>query len=405
MKSDDNGRGLTGRGAVRMARRETGREAPMSRAVLGSQVLEKMRAADVMVPSVLAVNGRGRLLEDQQKLLTRYYLEAGAATVIPGAHTGQFARGDIELYVRWLELNAEVIDTWGSAERTFKMAAVGGAKAFEMLRAAAAAGYDIVLVAPTAFVNARGGKLSESDSLKMLAEMAEVAPLYGFYLQEAVGGQELGGEFWSGLFEIAYGAKAAAFNRARTDVMMRAAVTSPRLDELVMVTGNDDYIVGDLLKTWYDPADKSRSLRFSAGLLGHFASDTHAAVKMVRKVKQYRDAGARAGRSRPSDEILKLAGAVTAMNHALFDTAELPGSPPFECCVIGVEHRLRHLGVIYERTDIRWFGPDGALRLETGRPGLEEEIALAYCSRPELSDDSFVNPARIQRWKQEMGIV
>ncbi len=377
----------------------------MPAAVLSPGVLEKMRAADVMVPAPLAIDIQGNLLDDQQKLLTRYYLEAGAATVIPGAHTGQFARGDIELYTSWLELNAEVIDCWGSSERTFKMAAVGGVKAFEMLRAAAAAGYDIVLVAPTAFVNGRGAKLSESDSLKMLAEMAEVAPLFGFYLQEAVGGQEFSAEFWSGMFEISYGAKAAAFSRARTDVMMEAAVASSRLDELVMVTGNDDYIVGDLLKTWHHPSDRSRGLRFSAGLLGHFASDTHAAVNMVRRVKKYRDAELPAGQGWPSDEILKLAGAVTAMNHALFDTSELPGSQPFESCVIGVEHRLRYLGVMYEQTDIRWFGQDGAVRVESGRPGLEEEIAIEYSSRPELTDDSFVDLERIQLWKQEMGIV
>ncbi len=377
----------------------------MSRAVLSPLVLEKMRVADVMVPAPLAVDDQGNLLEDQQKLLTRYYLEAGAATVIPGAHTGQFARGDIGLYTRWLELNSEVVDTWGNSERVFKMAAVGGTRAFEMLRAATASGYDIVLVAPTAFIDSQGRKLSEGDTLKMLAEMAEEAPLYGFYLQEAVGGQEFSGEFWSGLFEIAYGAKAAAFSRARTDVMMHAAVTSARLDELVMVTGNDDYIVGDLLKTWYDPGDKTRSVRFSGGLLGHFASDTHAAAGMVRRVKKYRDAEVSAGQSWPSAEMLTLAGAVTAMNHALFDIAELPGSPPFECCVIGVEHRLRHLGVLHEPTDIRWFGPDGAVRVENGRPGLEQEIAIEYSSRPELTDDKFVDLEKIQQWKQEMGIV
>jgi len=376
----------------------------MSRAVLSPLVLEKMRRADVMVPAPLAVNSDGKLLEGQQKLLTRYYLEAGASTVIPGAHTGQFARGDVDLYRRWLELTSEVLDTWGDKERVFKMAAVGGAKAFEMLEAASSAGYDIALVAPTAFVSPDGKKLSEQDSLKMLAEMAEVAPLYGFYLQKAVGGREYSEDFWSGLFEIAYGAKAAAFDRVLTDVMMQAAVSSPRLEELVMVTGNDDYIVGDLLNTWYDPADKSRRLKFSAGLLGHFASDTHAAVQMVRRVKKYREQPVEAGQSWPSQEMLALAGAVTAMNYALFDTAELPSSPAFDGCVIGVEHRLRRLGVLCEPTDIRWFGQDGAVRVEKGRPGLEQEIEIAYSSRPELTDDKFVDPQRIQQWKQEMDI-
>ncbi|MBW7995520.1 MAG: hypothetical protein FVQ81_02890 [Candidatus Glassbacteria bacterium] len=376
----------------------------MSRAVLSPDVLEIMRAADVMVPAPLAVDSSGSLLESQQKLLTRYYLEAGAATVVPGTHTGQFSRGDLDLYRRWLELNAEMIDTWGDSSSTFKMAAVGGSIAFDMLRAAAEANYDLVMVAPTSFVTADGKAMSEQDSLQLLAEMAEVAPLYGFYLQKAVGGREYSADFWSGMFEIAYGSKAAPFSRAKTDVMMHAAVTSQRLDELVMVTGNDDYIVGDLLKTWYDPEDKSRSLRFSAGLLGHFASDTRAAVRMVRRVKKHRDDDHPAGDPWPGEAMVELAGAVSAMNYAVFDTAELPGSPPFECCVIGVEYRLRKLGLMFEETDIRWLGPDDTVRLETGRPGLWHEIDIAYSARPELTDDDWLDAEKIQLWKNELRI-
>jgi len=373
----------------------------MIRAALAADVLAKMKAGDVMVPSPLVVDSNGRLNEPEQKLLTRYYLECGAGTVIPGTHTGQFARGDIGLYRRWLELNGAVIDTFGDPRRTFKMAAVGGANAFAMLEAAAAAGCQVVMVAPTAFVDRGGRLLAEPDALKMLDEMSRRVPVFGFYLQQAVGGRDFSGEFWSGLFDIACGAKAAPFSRPKTDLLMRAALASGRVDELVLVTGNDDYIVGDLLSAWTHPHDPDVTLRFSAGLLGHFASDTHAAVNLVRVVKKYREEQGAGGRP-PSAGMVELAGAVTAMNYALFDTAELPGSPPFDSCVYGVHYRLVRLGILPAVTDIRWTGGAGAVRHEKGRPGLEREIDAAYGARPELTDESFLDPDTIERWRGEV---
>ncbi|HLA40219.1 MAG TPA: hypothetical protein VJ417_09485, partial [Candidatus Glassbacteria bacterium] len=282
------------------------------------------------------------------------------------------------------------------------MAAVGGAKAFEMLEAAAGAGYDVVMVAPTAFVNKSGRALSEADALKMLDEMSCVVPLFGFYLQPAVGGRDFTGEFWSGMFEFAYGAKAASFSRPKTDVLMNSAVECGRVNELVLVTGNDDYIVGDLLNVWVHPDRPEIPVRFSAGLLGHFASDTHAAVNLVRRVKRYRQRNRAAG-GPVSGEMVELAGAVTAMNYAIFDTADLPGYPPFDCCVYGVHYRLMRLGILDAITDIRWTSPAGAVRLERGRPGLEKEIDAAYAARPELTDESFLDLETLARWQEEVG--
>ena len=376
----------------------------MALAILAPEVLEKMRAADVLVPAPLAVSASGRIDEKQQRLLTRYYIECGASSVIPGTHTGQFARGDPALYRHWLELNAGMIEHNGYRKRMFKMAAVGGRGAFDMLRAAASAGYDIVMVAPTALVDTKGAPLDEKDSLKLLREMAEVIPVYGFYLQKAVGGRDFSADFWSGLFEFAYGAKAAPFSREKTDQLMNAAVRSPRLESLVMTTGNDDYIVGDLLKQWRDPQRPGRKLLFSAGLLGHFATDTAAAVRLVGKVKRYREKLERNGgpTEQETADIIRLAGAVTSMNYALFDPADLPGSPPFANCVYGVHYRLSRLGVICAETDIRWPNGNSGFRLEKGRPGLEAEIDQAYSSRGELTDDAFLTPELLKHWKAEL---
>lgn len=104
------------------------------------------------------------------------------------------------------------------------------------------------------------------------------------------------------------------------------------------------------------------------------------------------------------EEVLELAADVTAMNHALFDTADLPDSPPFDRCVYGIHYRLATLGVIYTDTDIRWINASGLTRVEKGRPGLEEEIDLAYSSRPYLTDNSFLTAERLAQWKKELGI-
>jgi len=371
-------------------------------AKLSPATLSKMKQADVLVPCPLMLDEKGRMLTAQQECLTRYYIEAGAAAVVPGTHTGQFARGSLELYAQWLELVSRVQACHGDRERMFRMAAVGGPKGFEMLRLAKEAGFEVVMVAPTALVDSAGRPLDESDSLALLREMAAIVPVFGFYLQRAVGGRDFSPSFWEGFFEFSAGAKTAPFDRGRTDDLMIAAVRSGRTDELVMATGNDDYIVGDLARAWVHPEKPDIRLRITAGLLGHFASETHAAVNLVRRIKQWReleDRG-RGAEALTSAQLIELSADVTAMNWAVFDTMDLPGSPPFENSVYGIHYRLRRLGVIYEKiTDIRWFGPGGAVRVECGRPGLEREIDLAYGARPHLTDDAFVTRERLDAWR------
>jgi dihydrodipicolinate synthase/N-acetylneuraminate lyase len=371
-------------------------------AKLSGGTLEKMKQADVLVPCPLMLDEKGRMLVSQQECLTRYYIDSGAAAVVPGTHTGQFARGSLELYAQWLELVARVQARHGDSARMFRMAAVGGPRGFEMLRLAKEAGFEVVMIAPTALVDSRGQALDEKDSLALLREMASVTPVYGFYLQRAVGGRDFSPSFWEGLFEFAIGAKAAPFDRRRTDDLMLAAVRSGRTDELVMATGNDDYIVGDLARAWTHPEKPDIRLRITAGLLGHFASETHAAVDLVRRVKHWRelDERGRGDEFLTRDQLTALAADVTAMNWAVFDSMDLPGSPPFENSVHGIHYRLRSLGVIHEKTtDIRWFGPGDAVRVECGRPGLEREIDLAYGARPHLTDDSFVTRERLAVWR------
>src|SRR3989338_3131 len=180
--------------------------------------LQNMRNGGVYVPATLMIDGNLRFLEGWKTLQTIYWLESGASTVIPGAHTGQFALGDIQLYKQWLDLTRKVMEESSQKDRLFYMAAVSGENAMNMAKAAAEKGYDLVMVAPSAFKSK-----SEEDSIAYLRQMAEIIPIFGFYLQEKVGGREFSEKFWNRLYEFAVGAKIAPFDRQRTDVAMNAA--------------------------------------------------------------------------------------------------------------------------------------------------------------------------------------
>ena len=79
--------------------------------------------------------------------------------------------------------------------------------------------------------------------------VGEVIPVFGFYLQPAVGGRVLPYEFWRGFAEIenVVAIKIAPFNRYQTLDVVRAIAESGRADEIALYTGNDDNIMVDLL--------------------------------------------------------------------------------------------------------------------------------------------------------------
>ena len=123
----------------------------MPYAQLDKKVLKLLKKSDVLVPSPLIMSRDGKFLENYQRKLTEYYALAGANAVIPGAHTGQFARQDLGLYRTWLELVNEVIDPFVARGEMFRMASVGGPNAMKMAQIAKEQKQDIVMVAPSAF--------------------------------------------------------------------------------------------------------------------------------------------------------------------------------------------------------------------------------------------------------------
>src|SRR6185503_21120682 len=187
-----------------------------------------------------------------------------------GVHTTQFAirRPAHGLLRPVLELAAESAREWlGGRERTFALVAgaVGRtAQAVAEAELAASLGYDLVLLSLGALRDA-----SDAALIAHCRAVAEVLPLFGFYLQPAVGGRVLGYRFWRAFAEIerAWAIKIAPFDRYRTLDVVRAVADSGRTD-LALYTGNDDAIVSDLVTPF--PIGGAPPRRIVGGLLGQW---------------------------------------------------------------------------------------------------------------------------------------
>src|SRR5439155_23204965 len=94
------------------------------------------------------------------------------------------------------------------------------------------------------------GALKDSTEEQLLAHcraVAQVIPLFGFYLQPAAGGRILSYSFCRRFAEIenVLAVKIAAFNRYQTLDVIRAVAEAGR-EDIALYTGNDDNIVMDL---------------------------------------------------------------------------------------------------------------------------------------------------------------
>ena len=132
--------------------------------------------------------------------------------------------------------------------------------------------------------------------------------------------------------------------------VIRALAESGRAAEIALYTGNDDNILLDLLTT-YD--FQGQQLRFSGGLLGHWAVWTSKAVEHLAEAK--------APLCKYSVRLLTLAQQITDANAALFDPAH-----QFHGCIPGIHEILRRQGLL----EGRWcLDPQEDLS-----PGQAEEI-------------------------------
>jgi hypothetical protein len=167
--------------------------------------------------------------------------------------------------------------------------------------------------------------------------------------------------------------------------MLEAAANSRRRDKLVLVTGNDDRIVSDLGGVFpFKVGSKVLKVKYSGGLLGHFATDTYSAVKWSGAVLDAKE-GKEWGLAVPEKE---LAHMVNMCNGALFDA-----KTDFANSVWGVKYRLCSLGLL----------PGPYCYYENGRTGLAEEIDRAYSVDPVISDSEFLSD-NLKSMKREIGI-
>lgn len=333
----------------------------------------------VFVPSPLALDENKKHHEAYQRLLTLYYIKSGARAVIPGAHTGEFALNDPDLLDRWMLWIREMVLQYG--KDMVLLAMVGGSEVLKQAELAANHGYDAVMMAPTAFSGA-----TEDEVVDLFEKVAGIMPIFAFELQKAIpGSYAYTPGLWSRIFDIAYGAKGASFNTYRSLVMLEAAAKSPRRDQLILFTGNDDRIVADLLGNYsYQMDEGTETVCYQGGLLGHFATDTRAAVRWFQAIQQKKKKGIWDFKLTEQE----LAHGVNRCNMALFDAL---GN--FENSVWGVKYRLYSLGLL----------PGPYCIHEQGRTGQDKAIDAVYNEYVALNDHEFV--AENLEWlKREVGL-
>ena len=318
----------------------------------------------------LALTSERRLDERHQRALIRYYCAAGAGGIAVGVHTTQFAihTPQVGLYRPVLELAAGEIESCNPA--MVKVAGIVGQteQAVREATLARAFGYEAGLLSLSTFATA-----SEDEMLLHCRAVAEVIPLFGFYLQPAAGGRLLSYAFWRRFCEIesVVAIKIAPFNRYQTLDVVRAVHDSGRSASITLYTGNDDHIIGDLL-TLYRFGEKTQpALAIVGGLLGHWAVWTSVAVEHLRKCQAARTSG-----SIPT-ELLTLDTQVTEANAALFDAAN-----SYAGCIAGIQEVLTRQGLLAGRWTLD--------PTEDLSPGQAEEIDRVKYLYPNLVDDAFV---------------
>lgn len=335
--------------------------------------LRQILNGGVAIPAhPLALTSDRTLDERRQRALTRYYAAAGAGGIAVGVHTTQFAIRDpkIGLFKPVLDLAREEMDR-ADANRNAPLLRIGGVvgttgQAVLEALTLRDTGYHAALVSLAALKDA-----DDEFLVRHCAKISDVLPVFGFYLQPAVGGRVLPYSFWRRFCEIenVWAVKIAPFNRYQTLDVVRAVVDSGR-EDIALYTGNDDNIVADLLTPFrFMRGGVLVERRIVGGLLGQWAVWTSAAVRLLERCKN----------ATPEDmpALLALNAQLTDANAAVFDAAN-----GFHGCIAGIHEILRRQGLL-----------EGLWCLDPGEslsPGQAEELDRVIAAYPDLTDDEFV---------------
>ena len=308
---------------------------------LQAAIRQLLQEGTVIPAHPLALTENLQIDENQQRALTRYYLDAGAGGVAVGVHTTQFEirKPEINLLEPVLKIASEEIESAQLKRPFVKVAGICGptSQALKEAELAVKYGYHLGLTS-------MGGltEYSENELIKHAYAISELIPLFGFYLQPAAGGRLLSYEFWRDFVEIpnVYAIKVAAFNRYQTLDVVRAVCNSGRRNEIALYTGNDDNIIADLLTPYRFLVNNILvEKRFVGGLLGHWAVWTKKAVKLLNEIKQ-----CVANDYSGVEKLLAKGIEVTDMNAALFDAKN-----SFNGCIPGIHEVLSRQGLLKGR--------------------------------------------------------
>jgi hypothetical protein len=338
---------------------------------LSDSILNLLLKGTVIPAHPLALDEGRRLDERHQRALTRYYLASGAGGIAVGVHTTQFEirLPKHNLFEPVLRMAAEEL-AQAKLNRPFINVAgiVGPAEqAVKEARLARTLNYDLGLLS-----NGGLSDLSENELIERAQQVADVIPVFGFYLQPAVGGRILSFDFWKRFAAIknVHAIKVAAFNRYQTLDVVRAVCQSERADEIALYTGNDDNIVGDLLTPYrFEHSGKIVEKRFVGGLLGHWAFWTKRAVELLDRIKAMD----------PKDipAMLTRGIEITDANAAAFDP-----SHQYHGCISGINEILRRQGLLATNLCLS--------EKETLSSGQFYEIDRVCKAYPHLHDDRFI---------------
>ncbi len=353
---------------------------------LPKTLVQKLRGGMVIPAHPLALTAERKLDVKHQKALTRYYMDAGAGGVAVGVHTTQFEirSPQVGLFEPVLELAVETVDEYCRKYKReiFKVAGVCGhtRQAAKEAETAIDKGYHACLLSLGALRDANLRQL-----LEHCRRIAEIMPVFGFYLQPAVGGRVLPYEFWKRFAEIdnIIAIKIAPFSRYWTQDVVRAVCESGKEKQIALYTGNDDNIVVDLLTKYkLGVGDEAEHTRIVGGLLGHWAVWTKSAVELLQRIQKMR-----AGSGEIEAELLTLAGQITDCNAAFFDATN-----GFAGCIPGVHEVLRRQGLMQGTWCLN--------SEEVLSSGQSDEIDRIYTAYPHLNDDDFVRE-NLDKWTSD----
>ena len=342
--------------------------------VLHSSIKQLLEAGTVIPAHPLALTQDLKLDEKRQRLLTRYYMACGAGGVAVGVHTTQFEirKPEINLLEIVLKIAADEIDKAQLKSPFIKVAGICGPleQALKEAELAVKYGYHLGLLSNGGLAND-----SEAELIKRAEAVSQIIPLFGFYLQPAVGGRYLSYGFWRDFAELpnVHAIKVAAFNRYQTLDVVRAVCDSGRRNEIALYTGNDDNIVADLLTSYQFLVNGEKvEKRFVGGLLGHWAVWTKKAVELLAEIKQ-----CIANDYSGMEKLLTKGIAVTDINAVIFDERN-----SFRGCIPGIHEILYRQGLL----DGTWcLNPEEKLS-----PGQANEMDRIYKEYQTYNDDDFV---------------